>query len=278
MESRSLVMQWVSRNSIALLSGTQCSKVLCSFRSDIRVQLHDDPAKLLIALFYIKENVGIIALGIGYQHPFLIVVHANLAKDSSKLRLLLLLCLSIFYLQLLDGLANILVFLVNSVSCHQIFLGILQFPNMHLCQSPSIKNFNIGIGLIGGFVEYLVAAIDGPGPILSFNMTHSCVSPAFNIYIILFVGERFVTSIIIYKVGCLRVQLCRSYVISRHELFCALFFQFGCRFHTFLWRHLGFVLHFLLKSKQLNIKIKVGVRRNSSTHRLTSIPTITPNG
>merc|ERR1719343_571079 len=107
MEDRSLVMQRFPRFSIALFSSAQCSKVLSSFRRNIRIQLHHNPTEIIIALLHIEEHMRIVALSIGYQRSFLVVVHADLPKDPSELRLLLLFSLHIFHLELLDGLAYI---------------------------------------------------------------------------------------------------------------------------------------------------------------------------
>mmetsp|Transcript_7603 Transcript_7603/g.16457 ORF Transcript_7603/g.16457 Transcript_7603/m.16457 type:complete len:269 (+) Transcript_7603:437-1243(+) len=227
-ENRSLVMQRLSRNSIALLTSAQSSEVFGSFGCHVSIQLHDDPAKVLIALLHIEEYMRIVSLRIGYQRCFFVIVHADLPENSSKLCLLFLFRLCIFYLQLLDGLAHILILVVKFVSSHKIFLGLSQISSLHLRQSQSVKYFNIGLGLIGNPVENLIAAINDIRPILSFDVTHSCVSPAFYIHISLIVRKRFATLILVYEVCRLLVQLCCNRMVSTHELFRALFFELEC--------------------------------------------------
>mmetsp|Transcript_19045 Transcript_19045/g.34346 ORF Transcript_19045/g.34346 Transcript_19045/m.34346 type:complete len:308 (+) Transcript_19045:1256-2179(+) len=233
-ENRSLVMQWLSRNSIPHLTSTQGSEVIGSFRCNVSIKLHDDPAKVLVALLHIEEYMRIVSLSIGYQRCFFVIIHADLPEDSSKLRLLFLLCLCIFYLQLLYGLAHVFVLVVKFVSSHEIFLGLPQISSLHLRQSQSVKYFNIGLGLIGNPVENLIAAMNDIRPILSFNITHGCVSPAFHIHISLIVRKRFATLVLVYEVCRLLVQISCNRMVSSHELFRALFFHLGCLFHAFL--------------------------------------------
>mmetsp|Transcript_898 Transcript_898/g.1859 ORF Transcript_898/g.1859 Transcript_898/m.1859 type:complete len:303 (+) Transcript_898:284-1192(+) len=233
MEGRSLIMERLSRNSIALLSRAECSKVLSCFWSHISIQLHHNPPQTLLTLLHIKVHMRIVPLRIRYQQSLLIIVHANLPKNPTKRRLLLLLRLRILHLQFLNRPPHLLVLGIQPVRRHQVRLGTLQFARVHARQSPSVQDFDIGFFLLGRLKEDVVAAGYDVGPFLALDVTHGRISPAFDVQVLFVGGERFVDFVLVDEIGGVLVNFGGDGVISGGEFFGSLVFEFGCFFHAF---------------------------------------------